>query len=155
MSAARCASSTPQCPWSRRSPASTVCCSREAETSPRRSTASRLIRRSSARKRDEARARDLPMFAICRGVQVLNVACGGTLVQDIPSQMTGALQHSLCIPPHESYSLAHEVWVDKDTLLARLIGERLRDQDACDVNSRHHQAVKDVARGFRVWATAP
>ena len=102
-----------------------------------------------------ARARDLPLFAICRGVQVLNVACGGTLVQDIPSQMTGALRHSLCIPPHESYSLAHEVWVDKDTLLARLIGERLRDQDACDVNSRHHQAVKDVARGFRVSATAP
>jgi putative glutamine amidotransferase len=102
-----------------------------------------------------ARARDLPLFAICRGVQVLNVACGGTLVQDIPSQMTGALQHSLCIPPHESYSLAHEVWVDKDTLLARLIGERLRDQDACDVNSRHHQAVKEVARGFRVSATAP
>jgi putative glutamine amidotransferase len=102
-----------------------------------------------------ARARDLPLFAICRGVQVLNVACGGTLVQDIPTQMTGALQHSWCIPPHESYSLAHEVWVDKDTLLARLIGERLRDQDACDVNSRHHQAVKDVARGFRVSATAP
>jgi putative glutamine amidotransferase len=102
-----------------------------------------------------ARARDLPLFAICRGVQVLNVACGGTLVQDIPSQMTGALQHSLCIPPHEAYSLAHEVWVDKDTLLARLIGERLRDQDACDVNSRHHQAVKEVARGFRVSATAP
>jgi putative glutamine amidotransferase len=102
-----------------------------------------------------ARARDLPLFAICRGVQVLNVACGGTLVQDIPSQMTGALDHSFNIPPHESYSLAHEVWVDKDTLLARLIGERLRDQDACDVNSRHHQAVKDVARGFRVSATAP
>jgi putative glutamine amidotransferase len=102
-----------------------------------------------------ARARDLPLFAICRGIQVLNVACGGTLVQDIPSQVTGALHHSLAIPPHESYSLAHEVWVDKDTLLARLIGERLRDQDACDVNSRHHQAVKDVARGFRVSATAP
>ena len=44
---------------------------------------------------DAARARKLPIFAICRGIQVLNVACGGTLVQDIPSQVTGALEHSL------------------------------------------------------------
>src|SRR5262249_48664836 len=42
-----------------------------------------------------ARARQLPIFAICRGIQVLNVACGGTLVQDIPSQIAGALTHSL------------------------------------------------------------
>jgi putative glutamine amidotransferase len=101
------------------------------------------------------RAHDLPIFAICRGVQVLNVACGGTLVQDIPSQIPGASAHSFDVPPHEPYSLAHEVWVDKESLLARLIGDRLRDQDACDVNSRHHQAVKDVAAGFRVSATAP
>jgi putative glutamine amidotransferase len=101
-----------------------------------------------------ARARQLPIFAICRGVQVLNVACGGTLVQDIPSQLTGALAHSLPVPPHEAYSLAHEVWIEKDSLLSKLLRERLAD-DACDVNSRHHQAVKDVARGFRVSATAP
>jgi putative glutamine amidotransferase len=104
---------------------------------------------------NEARARALPLFAICRGIQVLNVACGGTLVQDIPSQVRGALPHSLKIPPHEPYSLAHEVWLDKDTLLSRLMGERLSDADSCEVNSRHHQAVKDVARGFKVSATAP
>jgi putative glutamine amidotransferase len=102
-----------------------------------------------------ARARELPLFAICRGVQVLNVACGGTLVQDIPSQVRGALPHSLKVPPNEPYSLAHEVWLDKDTLLCRLMCERLSDADACEVNSRHHQAVKDVARGFKVSATAP
>jgi len=102
-----------------------------------------------------ARERDLPIFAICRGVQVLNVACGGTLVQDIPSQINGSSAHSFDVPPHEPYSLAHEIWVDKDSRLAALIGDRLRDQDACDVNSRHHQAVKDVAPGFRVSATAP
>ena len=102
-----------------------------------------------------ARQRGLPIFAICRGVQVLNVACGGTLVQDIPSQVTGASPHSFDVPPHEPYSLAHEVWVEKGSLLATLIGDRLRDGDACDVNSRHHQAVKDVAPGFRVSATAP
>jgi putative glutamine amidotransferase len=104
---------------------------------------------------NEARARELPLFAICRGIQVLNVACGGTLVQDIPSEVRGALPHSLKIPPHEPYSLAHEVWLDKDTLLSRLMGERLSDADSCEVNSRHHQAVKDVARGFKVSATAP
>jgi len=102
-----------------------------------------------------ARARDLPLFAICRGLQVLNVACGGTLVQDIPSQVKGALPHSLKVPPNESYSLAHEVWLDKDTLLSRLMCERLSDADACEVNSRHHQAVKDLAQGFKVSATAP
>jgi putative glutamine amidotransferase len=101
-----------------------------------------------------ARARNLPIFAICRGVQVLNVACGGTLVQDIPSQIAGALAHSLAVPQHEPYELAHEVWVDKDSLLATLMRERLVDE-SIEVNSRHHQAVKDVAKGFVASATAP
>jgi len=101
-----------------------------------------------------ARARKLPVLAICRGVQVLNVACGGTLVQDIPLQIAGALTHSVRLPQHQPYELAHEVWVDKDSLLARLMRERLVDE-ALEVNSRHHQAVKNVARGFVVTATAP
>jgi putative glutamine amidotransferase len=101
-----------------------------------------------------ARARNLPILAICRGIQVLNVACGGTLVQDIPSQVTGALPHSLPVPQHQPYDLAHEIWVDKDSLLARLMRERLVDE-ALEVNSRHHQAVKDVANGFVATATAP
>ena len=66
----------------------------------------------------EARRRNLPIFAICRGIQVLNVACGGTLVQDISSEVAGALEHRWTVPPHKPYDLAHEVWVDKDTLLA-------------------------------------
>jgi putative glutamine amidotransferase len=102
-----------------------------------------------------ARKQDLPIFAICRGVQVLNVAGGGTLVQDIPSQVPGALKHSLVVPPHPPYELAHEVWVEKDSLLASLLGDRLVGSDTCDVNSRHHQAVKIVAAGYRVSATAP
>ena len=102
-----------------------------------------------------ARKRGLPIFAICRGIQVLNVAAGGTLVQDIPSQIHGALPHSLPSPPHEAYELAHEVWLDKDTLLTRLMRERLSDADSCEVNSRHHQAVKDLAARLRVSATAP
>jgi putative glutamine amidotransferase len=103
----------------------------------------------------EARRRRLPILAICRGVQVLNVACGGTLVQDIATQITGAHEHKLDVPPHQSYALAHEIWLDKDTLLARLMRERLSDAESCDVNSRHHQAAKEVAAGFQVSATAP
>jgi putative glutamine amidotransferase len=102
-----------------------------------------------------ARARQLPLFAICRGIQVLNVACGGTLVQDIPSEIHGALNHSLDVPLHESYALAHEVWLEKSSLLSKLLSDRLNGSDECEVNSRHHQAVKDVARGFTVSATAP
>ena len=103
----------------------------------------------------EARSRGLPVFAICRGIQILNVAYDGSLVQDIPTEVRGALPHRLTVPPHQSYSLAHEIWIDKDTLLWRLMRERLSDADACEVNSRHHQAVKRVAPGFQVSATAP
>ena len=103
----------------------------------------------------EARARRLPILGICRGIQVMNVACGGSLVQDIPSQVTGAIEHELSVPPHQPFDLAHEIWMDKDTLLARLMNDRLAGADSCNVNSRHHQAVKQVAPGFRVSATAP
>jgi putative glutamine amidotransferase len=101
-----------------------------------------------------ARTKQLPILGICRGIQVLNVACGGTLVQDIPSQLPGAGAHSFPVPEHESYELAHEIWIEKDSLLSRLMRERLTD-DGCEVNSRHHQAVKQVAPGFNVSATAP
>ena len=103
----------------------------------------------------EARRRGLPILAICRGVQVLNVAAGGSLVQDIPTQVTGALDHKQTVPPHQPYDLAHEVWLEKDSLLAKLMRERLNDADSVEVNSRHHQAVKTVAQGFVVSATAP
>lgn len=102
-----------------------------------------------------ARARQVPVFAICRGVQVMNVAAGGGLIQDIPSEVAGAVSHNLPCPPHQSYALAHEVWIDKDTLLARLMGDRLTNGDACEVNSRHHQAIRQLAPGFRASATAP
>jgi putative glutamine amidotransferase len=103
----------------------------------------------------EARRRRLPIFAICRGIQVLNVACGGTLVQDIPTELQGSLEHQLAVPPHQAVSLAHEIWLDKDTLLERLMRERLGGADWCEVNSRHHQAVRTVGTGLKVCATAP
>ena len=102
-----------------------------------------------------ARTQQIPVLAICRGIQVLNVACGGTLVQDIASQMPGALSHRLDVPPHQPMERAHEIWIDKDSQLSRIMRERLSDTDACDVNSRHHQAIRQVAPGFVVSATAP
>jgi putative glutamine amidotransferase len=93
----------------------------------------------------------LPIFAICRGMQVLNVALGGTLVQDIPTMVNGAATHSV---PEPRFAIAHEVWIAKGSRLAALMIEKL-DGDTCQVNSRHHQAVKQVAPGWDVTATAP
>ncbi len=95
--------------------------------------------------------RGMPVLAICRGVQVLNVAAGGTLVQDIPSSVPGALDHHVTTSPT---TVAHEVWVTTGSKLAQLLADRL-DGDVLLVNSRHHQAVKKPAPGFVVSATAP
>jgi putative glutamine amidotransferase len=94
---------------------------------------------------------DLPLFAICRGIQVLNVARGGTLVQDIPSELPDAVPHEVRDTP---FTIAHDVWVSEGTLLHDLLRERI-DGDACPVNSRHHQAVQKVGNGLVVSATAP
>jgi putative glutamine amidotransferase len=100
----------------------------------------------------EAVAKGLPLLAICRGMQVLNVAMGGTLVQDIPTQVAGALHHSVLQPRAGN---AHEVWLTKGSALQALLADHMEDGETCHVNSRHHQAVKDVAAGFDVTATSP
>jgi putative glutamine amidotransferase len=93
----------------------------------------------------------VPIFAICRGMQLLNVALGGTLIQDIPSMVNGAVHHSV---PEPRFAIAHEVWVAKGSQLAQLMDDKL-EGDTCQVNSRHHQAVKEVAPGWEVSGTAP
>jgi putative glutamine amidotransferase len=93
----------------------------------------------------------MPIFAICRGMQLLNVALGGTLVQDIPSMVNGAVPHSV---PEPRFALAHEVWVVAGSRLADVMAEKL-EGETCQVNSRHHQAVKGVAPGWEVSGTAP
>jgi putative glutamine amidotransferase len=95
--------------------------------------------------------RDVPLFAICRGVQVMNVAAGGTLVQDIPSAVGLELPHSIDVPKD---CLAHAVRVAPGTRLAAALGAKTR-LDACSVNSRHHQAVGNVAPSFIVSAASP
>ena len=102
-----------------------------------------------------ATKRDLPLMAICRGIQVLNVARGGTLVQDIPSELPGTVEHKLAVPPHAAVDLAHEVWIEKDSLLSRLTGDAGKSPDTLDVNSRHHQSVRSLGQGLVATATAP
>jgi putative glutamine amidotransferase len=97
----------------------------------------------------------LPILAICRGVQVLNVARGGSLVQDIPSELSEALTHRFPVPPNEAVKIAHDVWVERDSLLGRLLTPHLEEDDTCGVNSRHHQALQRLGQGLVVAATAP
>jgi putative glutamine amidotransferase len=93
-----------------------------------------------------ARDRRLPTLAICRGIQVLNVALGGTLVQDIPSQCPAALPHA----SNEGRSArVHDVAVDSGSRLAEALGA-----DHLPVNSAHHQSIARVADGLRVTARA-
>jgi len=99
-----------------------------------------------------ALAADLPVLAICRGLQVLNVAAGGTLIQDIPSAIPGGPDHVVKTP---LFAIAHDVAVTTDSRLAALMGPRLGSGATLAVNSRHHQAVRTLASGFVVTATAP
>jgi putative glutamine amidotransferase len=99
-----------------------------------------------------ALSRDLPLLAICRGVQVLNVAAGGTLIQDIPSEHPTTLTHALTEP---KTAIAHDITVAPNTCLALLVAGPRGDGQPLAVNSRHHQSVKDTAPGFIVSATAP
>ena len=95
---------------------------------------------------------DVPMFGVCRGLQVINVAGGGTLIQDIPSEVNHPLGHQVATP---LYAIAHEVWVSRGSALARAMDEELDGGETLQVNSRHHQAIKQAAAGFDVTATAP
>jgi putative glutamine amidotransferase len=99
-----------------------------------------------------ALAADLPILAICRGLQVLNVARGGTLIQDIPDEVGTTVNHRVPLPQH---SIAHDVWIESKSLLERLMGERFEAGEACPVNSRHHQAPKALGEGLVASATAP
>jgi putative glutamine amidotransferase len=96
---------------------------------------------------EAARARALPTLAICRGIQILNVALGGTLVQDIPSEWTDPIVHDGEWP---RTARVHEVDVTAGSRLARALGT-----ERPVVNSMHHQAVRTVASPLATVARAP
>lgn len=90
--------------------------------------------------------RELPILAICRGCQLVNVHFGGTLYQDLTLQRPGALEHG----QEEPWSLrTHQVWIDPDSELARITGA-----EELVINSFHHQGIKGIGEGLRVVAEA-
>ena len=92
-----------------------------------------------------ARRRDIPILAICRGMQTLNVARGGTLHQHLPER--SELDHRPDQPPFEAH---HHVTVAAGSSLHRITGHR-----RLSVNSLHHQSIDDLGAGLEVIATAP
>jgi putative glutamine amidotransferase len=96
---------------------------------------------------EEALAADLPVLAICRGLQLFNVACGGTLIQHLDSTAVHRQRPRNAEPG--KHPAAHRVWVAPKTRLAEIIGG-----GGHDVNSRHHQAIESVGEGLLVSAIA-
>jgi putative glutamine amidotransferase len=94
-----------------------------------------------------ARQRDLPVLGICGGMQAMNVACGGSLFQDIPSQVPRAMDHR---QKKRAVFVSHAVTVVPKSLLKQVVGK-----DTLMVNSSHHQSVKAVAPSLIASAVAP
>ena len=93
-----------------------------------------------------ARERGIPTLGVCLGLQVMNVAAGGTLIQDIDSAIETEIVHAS--EPEDR--ARHDVIVEDGTHLASILGAR-----ELNVNSSHHQAIRNVAKGLRVTAHAP
>lgn len=89
---------------------------------------------------------ELPILGICRGIQALNVFCGGTLIQDIASEVAGAVKHSQQAPRWHG---THTLLVEPGSLLADVVGK-----EPIRVNTFHHQAVGETAPGWLVSARA-
>ncbi len=94
-----------------------------------------------------AREKRLPTLAICRGIQVMNVALGGTLIQDIPSERPSDIDHDQSA---NRTMRVHDVTLEADSRLAAALGA-----SKVAVNSSHHQAIDRAADGLRVSACAP
>jgi len=91
--------------------------------------------------------RQVPLLCVCRGLQVLNVALGGTLYQDVGTEPGTQLEHSQKGPRDEP---THKVKVTPGSRLAEVLGA-----DEVEVNSMHHQAIKTLGRGLVACAWAP
>ena len=97
---------------------------------------------------EKARRESVPTLGICRGIQVINVAMGGTLVQDITTERPSGIVH--LVPKREDERRDHPVQVKPGTRIASIA-----QAAEIQVNSRHHQAIERVAPGLKVSAIAP
>jgi putative glutamine amidotransferase len=99
-----------------------------------------------------AMAHELPVLAVCRGIQILNVLGGGTLYQDVTAMVPAALKHDYFPTPEQPSRkyLAHDITVKHGSKLGAILGDGV-----VPVNSMHHQAIKDLAPGLAPTAFAP
>jgi putative glutamine amidotransferase len=95
-----------------------------------------------------ALAEGMPLLGVCRGIQVINVVCGGTLYQDLHSQRPDLEKHDYFPPTFERFRVSHQVTIEPDSRLAHALGGRH------EVNSMHHQGIADLGAGLRVVARA-
>ncbi len=99
---------------------------------------------------NDAVEQEIPFFCVCRGIQIMNVALGGTLIQDIPDQYSPELQHRQQKAGIAASEPSHTVEVVSGSMLEEIYGST-----TIETNSFHHQAVKDVAPGLKIEARSP
>ena len=92
--------------------------------------------------------RGMPVLGVCRGVQMINVACGGTLTQDLHSERPELVKHDYFPPSFERFRISHPIDIEADSRLAHAMGQ------VHEVNSMHHQGIDRVGYGLRVVARA-
>ncbi len=90
----------------------------------------------------------MPVLGVCRGVQMINVACGGTLSQDLHSEQPDLAKHDYFPPSFERFRISHGVAIEPDSHLAQAMGQ------VHEVNSMHHQGIQQLGYGLRVVARA-
>lgn len=93
-----------------------------------------------------ALAEGMPVLGVCRGAQVLNVACGGTLYQDLHSQRPDFAKHDYFPPNYERFRISHSIKIEADSHLAHALGT------VHEVNSMHHQGIDRLGEGLRAVA---
>lgn len=90
----------------------------------------------------------MPLLGVCRGLQMINVACGGTLHQDLHDECPMLDKHDFTPPTYERYRISHTVTIEPDSRLAQALGT------VHEVNSMHHQGIDQLGAGLRVVARA-
>lgn len=97
----------------------------------------------------EAIKRKLPILAICRGIQIVNVYQGGTLYQDVAKEMNGGAEHDCYAEDKPRSTISHEVAINGGTRLQKILGV-----DKIGVNSLHHQGISKIGKDLVITATA-